>query len=196
MNAKKVFCSNDQSLQYLQSAGVTNTVYYPPVGFSERTNSLMQTSQNIDVLFYGSLVQEFTHRLETLNCVKEYCESKNYVYMARSDLFDEEEKNNILSRSKIIIHVPSYRGLQHFPWAKCTELISKRIFFIMEDFTETCAFKDLLVTYHDTNDLLEKIDYYINNFTDRQNNSKEILKYCLENYHENEILKAIHFSSI
>lgn len=199
LNAKKVFCSNDQSLQYLQSAGVTNTVYFPPVGFSERTNSIMQSSvtqRDIDVLFYGSTSHEFTHRSAILNCVKEYCESKNYVYMARSDLYDEEEKNNILSRSKIIIHVPSYSGLQHFPWAKCTELISKRIFFIIEDFKETCGFKDLLVTYNDTNDLLDKIDYYINNFKDRQSNSNEILKYCMDNYHENEILKAIHFSSI
>ena len=45
----------------------------------------------------------------------------------------ETELNELLEKTKIVLHIPSHPNLHTFPWAKCSELMYKRIFFIIEE---------------------------------------------------------------
>ena len=57
---------------------------------------------------------------------------KKKIILYTDNLYDENEKNNILKDTKIVIHVPSHENLHSFPWAKTCELMLKKVFLLLK----------------------------------------------------------------
>jgi spore maturation protein CgeB len=81
-------------------------------------------------------------------------------------------KDEILSQTKIVIHIPILSNLLHFPWAKTMELICKKVFFIMEECDDMYKLNlDTIVVHYKTkdfNDLIKKISYYLDKPEERR----------------------------
>ena len=98
--------------------------------------------------------------------------NNNYKFkIFNMNLFGEEKKN-ILSKTKIVIHFHSIKNISTIPWAKICELILYKKFFLFERNNLHCfennalsaGFIDLRpISFYSINDLYEKINYFINN---------------------------------
>lgn len=181
-NAENIIICNYTNIYYLVKNNILidKIIYFPAISYSKLCNNvplIQNKEKDVDVLFYGNLthtsIQEFgwyqyryhniLKRLQKLNKYNVIIKAPHTKY---GELFDEE-KNKLLKQTKIVIHIPSFSNLNTFPWAKVTELMYKKIFFIIEESEElyysklhnTCAF----YKRSDFDDLIEKIDFYLNN---------------------------------
>lgn len=165
-NAKTVLLSNTRNFEYLQRLGINNTKYFPPYGFSPINNISplnLPPSQPIDVLMYANYHNSFDYRMCLTDSVIQFCITNKIIYNVISYIY--QDKNPLLSESKLVVHIPSHENVQSFPWAKVSELMSKKVFFIIEENDEMYKqrLEDIVVYYkrNDYNDLLSKISYYL-----------------------------------
>ena len=193
---------NLKNINYLLNVNLYNYVYYPPFGYSE-INNIKELEQNteksIDVLFYGNNpiingVYMCSYRNEILNKLKEHCENKKINFVCLEKVFDKDE---YLKNTKIVLQIPNYKHFHSFPWAKVSELMAKKIFFIIEENEEMYVQElDKLVVYYkrdDFNNLCELISYYIKNEHERNIKIEKCYKFIKKNYNidENHILTKI-----
>ena len=94
------------------------------------------------------------------------------------------------------MHFPPILNFHSISWAKIIELMSKQIFFIIEE-NEELYIKNLdkIIVYYNRyniNDLYDKIIYYLNNEEERINHIKLCYSYVVKNFNmDNFILKII-----
>jgi len=160
---------NTKNINYLCKHNIRNNIiYFTPIGYSEiiKQNIIKNKDENLDILFYGNIEDDFHHRTTIIEKIKQFSQTRNYNFVCRSDLYGDE-KNTILQDTKIVIHIPSHENSHSFPWAKVTDLMNKKVFFIIEENEEMYiqGLDKLCVFYNrnDINDLQQKIDYYICN---------------------------------
>jgi hypothetical protein len=173
-NAHKIVLCNTKNRNYLLKYGIYSNVIYFPLLCNSKINNIVplipNCKKNIDILFYGNMVSEFVYRNDIINKLKIHYNKSVYKFLCVSDLY--EQKNEILNRTKIVIHIPSHENLYTFPWAKIAELSAKKIFFIIEENEEMYIQNlDSVVVYYkksDINDLLNKTNYYLLNEKERE----------------------------
>ena len=180
-NALCIYVCNTRNINYLLKTDIhANVIYFPPIGQitksnnSSSINSTMSKSvvtKKTDILVYGNILPEFSHRNTSVVHLLEYCSKQHYKMILRSDLFDDE-KDLLLSECAIVVHIPSHSNLNAFPWAKCGELMLKKVFFIVEENEEMfIRGLDKIVAFHKKNDLADltnKIEFYMNNVAERE----------------------------
>lgn len=169
-NANKVILCNNNNIDILKKYDIFyNIIYFPPIGYSEINNLvplITNVNKKIDILFYGSIYDEIIYRNNILKEIKEFSIFYNYNFEIYNNLHNEE-KNKKLIDTKIVIHIPSYSNLNTVPWAKISELMCKKIFFIIEYNEEIykSSMKEFIPTYdpYIKNDLINKIKYFLCN---------------------------------
>tara|TARA_Y100000389_G_C17453032_1_gene516124 strand:- start:1586 stop:2884 length:1299 start_codon:yes stop_codon:yes gene_type:complete len=196
-NAYKILLSNTKNINYLYKHNIyNNIIYFPPIGYSEiiKKNLIENKHENIDILFYGNINNSFYYRNNIIEEVEHFSKAKKYNFISVSDLHDDE-KDKILINTKIVIHIPSHAKLHGFPWAKTTELMNKKVFFIIEENEEMYiqGLDKLCVFYNrnDINDLQQKIDYYLSNKLERDIIVNKCYDYFKTKYNMDNLFRDI-----
>ena len=186
---------NTVNLYYLLENNINNYIYYPTYGYSILNNIChinnieKNIEKNIDILFYGNITNTrgkiiHRYRYENINKIKLNYEKTNIIFKIFSNLY--EEKDNILKKTKIVIHVSPCKDFHILSWAKVVELMSKKIFFIIEENEELYIKKlDKIIIYYERNnldDLYKKIDYYLKNEDMLNKNIELCYNYIKNNY--------------
>lgn len=211
-NAKQVYLCNTRNINYLLKNNVYgNITYFPPLGYStinniypiiqdtpinnnRNNNTNKKTNKNnrkqYDILFYGNVLDEFSYRNKFINILNELGETKKYNISIKDDLFDDE-KNTMIVNTKIVIHIPSHSKLHSFPWAKCAELMAKKVFFIIEENEEMyIQGLDKIVAFYkrdDTSDFVSQIEYYLNNEKERTFTVEQCFNYIKNKYNMDDL---------
>jgi hypothetical protein len=179
-----------------------NIIYHPVYGYSEINNivPLMFADKEIDVLIYGNypinkITGEhfFTYRVSLTNKIKLFCETNGYKFVVSDSLYDDD-KNNLLKKSKIVVHVPSH-PIRTIPWAKISELMSKKIFFMVEETLELYCrnLQNQIVFYKkdDDIDLFDKLSKFINDDIVRQEHIEKNFQYVKNEYNMDKNILSI-----
>lgn len=170
LKSKQNYVLNTQNIILMHQHGISSN-YYPSYQFENI--ELTQNEKTIDVLFYGNnpkvgFLYFFNHRNNIINNLKIYSEENNIKFENYDNLYDKDE---ILSKTKIVLQIPNYKNFHSYPWAKTLELINKKVFFIIEENEEMYIQKlDKYVIYYkrnDLNNLYELINYYLKNEKER-----------------------------
>ena len=137
----KTLILNTRNIQYLLINEINNYEYYPAYGYSKINNIVALNSndknkdyvKNIDVLWYGNICNSsfFSYRKLYINKIKIYCNKNGLCFKEYDNLY--VDKDLILLNTKIVIHVPQLKNYHILSWAKIVELMSKKIFFIIEE---------------------------------------------------------------
>ena len=195
--AKHIITSISENIKYLKLNNVTNVHYNIPTSYSIINNFIPFTIKSnyiYDVIFYGTLHIRLTHRHNILETIKNYCIIQNILYLQSDRLFDKE-KNDILNQTKIVLHIPSISNLKHFPWQKISELMCKKVFFIIEENEEMYALNlDKTIIYYKSNDiddLIQKITYYLNNEEKRKTVINNCYNYIYTMYNSEKLVESI-----
>ena len=197
-NAKNIYLCNTKNINYLIENNIyDNITYFPAISYSIINNIvplIMNKIQEIDILFYGNIIDNFTYRINGIENIDNFAKVNNYNFMKITDLH-EDTKSNILTNTKIVIHIPSHEKLHTFPWAKVSELMCNKIFFIIEE-NEEMYIKNLdkIVIYYKQNDMIDlqdKIKYYLNNESERDKITENCFKYIKNNYNMDTLFDNI-----
>jgi hypothetical protein len=169
-NSLLTITSNLISLNSLNKHNINKHVYFTVTGYSLINNIVPLNSsinKDIDVFIYGTLHDTYTYRNISIDNIKKLNQNKYNIYIS-GNIYDKE-LDEILSKTKIVVHVPSHQNLKHMPWPKITYLQSKKVFFIIEDNDElhqnANALDKFIMSYQKNNitDLFSKIKYYLEN---------------------------------
>ena len=194
-NAQKVYMCNTRNINYLYQNNIFDNIqYFPPLGYSKKLTYNINMNKKCymnDVMFYGNILNNFTYRNNMIKEVENICKDK-YKFYIRDNLYEENEKNMLLKKTKIVIHIPSHENLHSFPWAKVCELILKKVFFIIEENEEMYiqGLDKLCVFYkrNDLQDLKNKIEYYLENKEKRDIIINRCYNYFKGNYNIDNLL--------
>ena len=132
-NAQKILLCNTKNRIYLLKNNIyENVIYCPITDYVETHNDdrLLTAEENIDIFIYGNLIDTPGYRKQQIDTIIKKSTDLNII--VKSCIF-ETELNELLEKTKIVLHIPSHPNLHTFPWAKCSELMYKRIFFIIEE---------------------------------------------------------------
>ena len=142
--------------------------------------------KEIDVLWYGNICNSsfFTYRRTVIKEIGMYCFKNNIVFKKYDNLY--ENKNDVLSKTKIVIHIPQKKNYHVLSWAKIVELMCKKIFFIIEE-NEEIYNRNLqniicISKRNDINDIINKINFYKNNEIERNKYIEKSYIYIKKNY--------------
>ena len=212
-NALYCLLCNNANIKYLHYNNIYNVKYFPQEGYSLINKYVpldSNNNKNIDILIYGNIHPTFIHRNKIIESVKNFSKINNYNLVIRDNDLEDNYKNEILSNTKIVLHVPSHEKLQTIPWAKIMELMCKKIFFIIEktdeNLNEIIEYLPNIIYYTSIGNLYEKIKFYLNNpieINNIVNSSFNIVKtrYNIDEFYKNlnfrySIVKYITFPSI
>jgi len=135
--------------------------------FHEKIYSMRKSEENIkdiDVLFFGAGTP---YRNNKLKIIRDYCNLNNFNFVHVSNIYNEIEKADLVSRSKIILSIPSSEYVKIAgtnDLCRLSFLISNKAFILFEKLsgdTEVELENYGLVCCDNTEDLCEKIKYYI-----------------------------------
>jgi hypothetical protein len=187
-NSLKTLVLNTRNITYLLENNINNYVYYPAYGFSNINNisPLENKEKEIDVLWYGNIGSSsfFTYRKTVIGEISLYCFKNNIVFKKYDNLY--ENKNDVLSKTKIVIHIPQKKNYHVLSWAKIVELMCKKIFFIIEE-NEEIYNRNLqnivcMSKRNNINDIINKINFYKNNEIERNKYIEKSYIYIKKKY--------------
>lgn len=180
-SAKLTICSNMVSIESLAHHKIFNTIYYIISGYSEinKCIPLHRKPTDIDILIYGTIHKSYIYRTNIINNVISYF--KNLRIEIKNDIF-RDELDDYLSRTKIVLHVPSHSNLSHMPWPKISSLQAKKVFFIIENNKELHdrQLNSIMVYYYDIHHLFSLIETYLDD-SKRQEYVEKNYKFIIEN---------------
>ena len=194
-NSIKTFLCYSRNIDFLNMVDITdNIIYHPSTGFIDNLCIKPATVKDIDLLFYGTISPMFEHRQKLINIVIDISSKNNYAFQWYNNLHDSK-KDDVLSRTKIVIHVASLPGVHTIPWAKITELMCKRVFFIIESTPEIytvtvdqfCKSYDYDGQYTNIDSVINK---YLSNPDERQRSIDRNYEY-IQIYNTSKILGAL-----
>jgi len=196
-NARKIICCDTQNIKFLSNiTDPENIIYFPPLGYSKlyNTSFIQNNITDIDILFYGNINPTWIpYRSEMLEKISLFRSKKKLNFIKGT--FHGDKKEDLLKKSKIIVHIPSYEKLRTFPWAKTVELMLKKVFFIIEENDEMYnkELDNIVVFYkhNDIKDLEEKIDYYINNPDERSKVTERCYEYINSTFNMDNLFESL-----
>ena len=161
--------SNLVSINSLVKNNIHHNKYFTITGYSH-INDIVPIDDNgtfkdIDIFIYGNNHPTYIYRNNLITGITNVNNNKYTLYI-NNNIYGEQ-LDYILKKTKIVLHIPSHKDLEHMPWPKITYLQSKKIFFIVEDNAELHANNyDSFIPYYKRNDIMDmfiKIDYYLKN---------------------------------
>lgn len=170
-----------------------NNYFILPIGYCELheyiyNNSVLSPPEykDIDILFYGALTER---RKNILDVIQKFTNENNINLVIRNNnLYDYNEKSNILSRTKIVITISSREPniIKTNDMFRLSFLLSNKIFFISErigdNIIENDIFGNYIEYYSEIEELKSKIMYYINNTEERENKANRLYNFTKINY--------------
>ena len=134
-NAEHVILQSFKNIDFLKLYyDCGNIHYFPCIGHSFINNfaPFKKNDKKIDVLFYGTQDETTIYRNKSIKKIKKYAIDNDILFVNNTHLYGEE-KDTILSESKIVIHLPIRFESKIAPaWCKIMGLMCKKIFFIIE----------------------------------------------------------------
>lgn len=198
-NAKKIYLCDTMNSEYLVNNGISKEqiVYFPLYVDTFSFSNFQEMAQNdtdtrIDILFYGNILN-LSYREHMLSSIREYAQQTNKTCVISNSVYDQDKKKMLLN-TNIVIHIPIFKNLRSFPWAKVAELMKSKVFFIIEE-NEEMYIQDLdkIIVYyerHNLEDLKNKIEYYLQNTDKRIECTKRCFELFEKKYSLMTILKA------
>ena len=176
------YCYSELNKKRISS--INNFLYtIMPYGYSEFHKELFslgkdrEGKEDIDILFYGGIGSR--GRMKIVEKIIELCNKNNYKFVCRSDVYDEQTRANLVSRSKIFL---SFSGQDARDYT--TNDLARLAYplsndrFVIADYIGDLVVESKLAKYSvyvkSTEELIEKIDYYLKNPIERQ----KIIKDC------------------
>jgi hypothetical protein len=198
--AYKVLVCDTKNLNFLyEYVNSLNILYNPPITTPDNMELIMSDKQDIDFLFYGALEDTiFKYRKNLIDIVNKFATTNGYVFkIFNRELFDDE-KDNLLKRTKIVIHVGSLPNLRTLPWAKISELMIKKVFFLIENNLSEFNMHEMNIssyniTYNDENmqtNICELLEFYLSNPEKRYNSISRNTKY-ISRFNNTKMLQNI-----
>lgn len=187
-NSKLNLVSNMISLNSLIENNIINNKHFLTYAYSP-INNIMPLSTNgeiekdVDILVYGSIHNTYYYRDAIITTIRNTFTQKKIV--VNGNLWGTN-LDDILKRTKIVVHIPSFEKLEHMPWAKIAYLQSKKVFFIIEENKEMYDLKleDTVAFYKSSNsvDIKNKIDFFLNNTDIREQYVENNYQYITKNW--------------
>jgi hypothetical protein len=195
-NAYKIMICNTKNITHLNNNNITNNIiYFPPLGYSE-INRYVPLLKNdnlpIDVLIYEGSGSFFYRELlrEYIGSIK--VDNKKINVCRKTDIYGET-KDELLKSCKMVVHIPLFSNLHTFPWSKAGELMSKQIFFLIEENEEMYLQKlENTVAFYkrnDKGDLINKITHFITTPDERQTYIDKCFGFVKNNYNMDDLFK-------
>lgn len=190
-NAHLIVLCDSKNIDLVRNIN-NNILYFPPLAYSPICN-IVEMKQNqeleVDLFFYGNIAPIIPYRSHMLSLLSEESHKRNWRFIYGS--YFAEEQNNILRKTKIIIHIPSYQGLRTMPWAKVASLMAYNLFFIIERNEEmfNLGLQDFCCYYENFADLVNKINYYLTHDSERIQKSQFLHNYIKNTFHMDEMFK-------
>ena len=100
-HVKEIWDYSSDNIDFLKDKGLTNLKLLP-IGFHEALCTIPRTTQNVDVLFYGSINER---RLKILNELRPHCRLAPIF-----DLYGSQ-RDAWISRSKIVLNLHYYQSM-------------------------------------------------------------------------------------
>lgn len=195
INARKIFLCNTQNITFLIKKNITydKIVYFPLQPFKDMDNNqTLENEKDFDIIFYGNVIDNynFVYRKKMLEKLEKYGKESNKNIVITDCLYHEEKFKNIFN-SKIVLHIPSHEKLNSFPWAKVSELMKRKVFFIVEENEEMYirGLDKIVIFYKMSNfeDLKQKLEYYLEHPEKRIENIQKCHEYFESEYSLNSI---------
>lgn len=194
-NAQKVIMCNYNNIDKLKKVIFTDNIIYNPINgyseFNKYQNFKVNDNKDVDILVYGNGLGAHNYRITRLRQLRDEAARRGWKLVSGN--FFGEEKKDMIKRTKIVIHIPSFPNLQTIPWAKIVELQTNGTFFMVEHNPEIdkTLLKDTVIAYNGIDDLFEKIDYFIKNEDARQRVIKENIEFTEKNYSLDKLVPEI-----
>lgn len=198
-NAKYVILQSYKNIEYLkENYDCFNVIYFPCLGYSEINKFIpikKNNNKNIDLLFYGTTDINTPYRNNIIEKLKTFSIINNINFIHCKNL-NGIEKDNVLSNTKIVIHLPIKYDSKIAPaWCKIMELMCKKIFFIIEENDEIYKsnLQETIIFYkhNNFNDLTDKILYYLNSDTKINDIIEDCYKLVKEKYNMDNFVKNL-----
>ena len=192
--AKYIITSISKNVEYFKLNNFSNVYYNLPTSYSIINNytPIYNKTYIYDVVFYGSMFTDYRNNM--LKKINEFCCMNNIIYYQSDNLYGSR-KHSILNHSKIVIHIPSHDLLEHFPWQKVSELMAKKIFFIIEENEELYKLNlnKTVIFYKKNNeyDLANKIQYYLLNEDKRDIVTNDCFDFIYTHYNSDKFVETI-----
>jgi hypothetical protein len=151
------------NIKIIEYHNIYNNIYFPLLQYSNNTIFKNIKNKTIDILIFCDINNILNYRNEQIEKIKD--KLKMYNIKIIQNIYNDE-LNEYLNNSKIVLHIPSYSNLQHMAWAKIINLILNKHFFIIETNNELYIQQkiDHDICYNPNLDNLnEIIEKYINN---------------------------------
>jgi len=170
-------------------------VYYLPYGYSihnEPTINFENINKDIDILFYGYITPR---RNTIISRICSFCNNEGYnIVIRNNNLFDKNEKINLIHRSKIIITINSYSRMSsgHNDLTRLSFVIMNRGFILAEKSTGDIE-KDLDINFIDEAEFENKIKYFLQDQAEQERNinTEKVYEQFKLNYNLDEKLPKI-----
>lgn len=135
--AHKITYQNIKFFNLVRKIRQDNIIFFPIDGFLDSyvIDNINTVEKNIDVLYYGAIC--YPRRMEV---IQNFEPIGPFNYVICNNVFDLD---NLIARSKIILHVNSLDNCYHIPFAKLMKLLSNNKIVLVEE-TEELANSELL----------------------------------------------------
>lgn len=162
-----------------------------PIGYCELHENIHNScekskEQDIDIMFYGSLTDR---RKDILSNLTQFSKENNINLVIRNNnLYDYNEKSQLLSRTKIVITIASREPelLKTNDMFRLSFLLSNKIFFITEKIGDTVVEDDIFgkyIEYYKTIEELKlKIIQYLKCPEEREKKSQLLYDFSKHNF--------------
>jgi len=198
-HSRKITYQNDKLLKLLLTIKNKNDIYFFPIdGYrDEYVIKNTRSKKDIDVLFYGAMCYQ-----RRLDVIEKLSTMTPINYVICNNIFDNDD---LIDRSKIILHVNSIDNCYHIPFAKLVKLLSNNKIVVVES-TEELTNSDLInyVTTFNYKDrvpclgkqiptYLSKINHILGHYDEEQKklNEKNPQKLIKEKYNFNVYVKKL-----
>ena len=195
--SKKITYQNNKLFNLFKEYGITNLQFFPIDGYLPEyvIPNLNKVTKDIDVLYYGGMC--YNRRMEVAtNLCAAHPKWGQVKVVVCNNIFD---LNDLINRSKIILHVNSVDSCYHVPYAKIMKILANNKIIVTEVTEEfkTCDLIDYVYpfNFNDTGEFkgvkfpsyMSIIYTILENYDDEQKklNQKNPQKYIKEHYNFN-----------
>lgn len=157
------YCYSNKNYLYFKSLNLDYKII--PYGISQYHMKNKSNDKDIDILFYGGINARRNDILKKLK-------NKYNIHIRINDLYDENEKAELISRSKIILSIASNDALSCTTndLARLSFVVSNKGFILAEKIGDKMIENISGINYFHIDELEKYIDYFLNNLTERQKN--------------------------
>ncbi len=179
------------NIEQLKNAGIDN-IDYVPIGYTPNLEVIEHKNEqdkDIDVFFYGLINQR------RQDIILKIAQAGLKVFMNKPHEFlSHEMRNELISRSKIVLNLSYYDDSVLFEMARASFLMANKAFILSEERENAIIDKDIKASlaFASIDNIAQKCLYYVNNPQERNKISEQSYQAILKYDMQQNVLNAVN----